>query len=446
MSSQPVDHLHPVLDFAHRLRERLDSVAQTPLWSMKVEEQREALIALRQARAQVEALELRLLAEADRSGAATDTGANTAADWIAVETRQGRRDARSDLRLAEAIEGHDVLSTARAEGHVNTAQARAFVAALDRLPTTGEFAVTAEQRLAAETHLIALAEHHDAKALRILGGRIFEVIAPDLAEKFDGKALEAEEARALRRTTFTMFEDDEGTCHGRFRIPALHGQMLTKMILAISSPSRATNDTASSGIDPDLPTPVRHGIALTQLIETIPAKDLPKAGGCSATVVVTMTLEQLTADLDHAGVCTLDTGGRITAAEARRLACTAGIIPVVLGSLQPAPRRRPQTPTPQRNDADRHGCARRRLHRSGVRNTTGPLPRPPQHAMVPRRPHRRRGRPPALSPPPPTHPRPARTRPDTYPAARSASTAARRPGAAWREVGSRRWVAIHRRR
>ena len=83
---------------------------------------------------------------------------------------------------------------------------------------------------------MALAEHHDAKALRILGGRIFEVIAPDLAEKFDGKALEAEEARALRRTTFTMWEDDEGTCHGRFRIPALHGQMLTKMILAICSP------------------------------------------------------------------------------------------------------------------------------------------------------------------------------------------------------------------
>ena len=76
---------------------------------------------------------------------------------------------------------------------------------------------------------------------------------------------------------------------------------------------------------------MRHGIALTQLIETYPAEKLPKTGGCSATVVVTMTLEQLLADLDHAGVCTLDTGGRITAAEARRLACTAGIIPVVLG-------------------------------------------------------------------------------------------------------------------
>ncbi len=30
-------------------------------------------------------------------------------------------------------------------------------------------------------------------------------------------------------------------------------------------------------------------------------------------------------------MCTLDTGGRISAAEARRLACGAGIIPMVLG-------------------------------------------------------------------------------------------------------------------
>ena len=146
MSSQPVDRLHPVLDFAHRLRERLDSVAQTPLWSMKAEEQREALTTLAQAEAQLGALKLRLLAEAEISGATTDTGANTAADWIAVETRQVRRDARSDLRLAQALERHDLLAAAAAEGRVNTAQARAIVAALDRLPTTGEFAVSTEQR------------------------------------------------------------------------------------------------------------------------------------------------------------------------------------------------------------------------------------------------------------------------------------------------------------
>ena len=85
------------------------------------------------------------------------------------------------------------------------------------------------------------------------------------------------------------------------------------------------------GIDPDLPTPVRHGIALTQLLESVQANDLPRTGGCGATVVVSMTLDQLMARLDTAGVCTLDTGGRISATEARRLACSAGIIPIVLG-------------------------------------------------------------------------------------------------------------------
>ena len=178
---------------------------------------------------------------------------------------------------------------------------------------------------------MSLAAHHDAEELRVLGRHVFVVIAPELAEKFEGKALEREEAQALRRTTFTMWEDDEGTTHGRFRIQSLHGQMVEKMILALTSPSRAVG-VNSTGIDPDLPTPVRHGIAFTQLIETLSSQDLPRAGGCGATIVVTMTLQQLLGDLEEAGVCTLDTGGRISATEARRLACSAGIIPMVLGT------------------------------------------------------------------------------------------------------------------
>ena len=48
-------------------------------------------------------------------------------------------------------------------------------------------------------------------------------------------------------------------------------------------------------------------------------------------MVVTLTLDQLLARLEAAGVCTLDTGGRISASEARRLACAAGLVPLVLG-------------------------------------------------------------------------------------------------------------------
>jgi hypothetical protein len=328
MSSQPVEHLHPVVEFAERLTIRLEKLADQPLLSMTPAEKRTALATLARGEAQLAHLKLRLLEEAEHSEATLEAGAASAADWLAVQARQVRRDARSDLRLALALEDHGVLSAAMAHGQVNTAQARAILTALARLPHTGAHAVSAEQRVAAEAHLVELAADHDAARLAVLGRHLFEVIEPDLAEEFEGRALEQEEERASRHTRFTMWQDDQGTCHGRFRIPARHGQMLEKMILALTSPTRPGQDL----IDPDLPTPTRHGIALTQLVEAIPADWLPTAGGCGATVVVTMTLEQLLADLDKAGVCTLDTGGHISAPEARRLACAAGIIPMVLGA------------------------------------------------------------------------------------------------------------------
>ena len=70
------------------------------------------------------------------------------------------------------------------------------------------------------------------------------------------------------------------------------------------------------------------GRAFTELIHRYPVKTLPKAGGVNATVVVTMTLDALLGGLQAAR---LDTGESISAGQARRLACEAGIIPAVLG-------------------------------------------------------------------------------------------------------------------
>ena len=58
------------------------------------------------------------------------------------------------------------------------------------------------------------------------------------------------------------------------------------------------------------------------------AKDLPSVGGVGATVMVTMTLDSLMGGLAAAA---LDTGEVISAGAARRLACEAGVIPMVLG-------------------------------------------------------------------------------------------------------------------
>ncbi|MBO9523762.1 MAG: DUF222 domain-containing protein, partial [Nocardioidaceae bacterium] len=73
--------------------------------------------------------------------------------------------------------------------------------------------------------------------------------------------------------------------------------------------------------------PLSLGQAFIEYIET--RRDAPQAGGVAATVVVTMTLEAM---LGAARAASLDTGGFISASEARRLLCEAGIIPAVLGS------------------------------------------------------------------------------------------------------------------
>ena len=70
------------------------------------------------------------------------------------------------------------------------------------------------------------------------------------------------------------------------------------------------------------------GEAFCRIIETLDPHRLPHSGGMSATVVVTIPLETLKGGL---GAATMDTGTRLSPGEARRMACDAGLIPVVLG-------------------------------------------------------------------------------------------------------------------
>ena len=83
---------------------------------MTPDQQREALEQLARAEAQVEALRLRVLAEAERSGAGAERAAASVADWVAIETRQTRISARSDLKLATSLEQHPVLEAALESG------------------------------------------------------------------------------------------------------------------------------------------------------------------------------------------------------------------------------------------------------------------------------------------------------------------------------------------
>ena len=178
----------------------------------------------------------------------------------------------------------------------------------------------------AEHELVRLAAEHDAKALKILGRRILDILAPEIAEAHEQRELERDEKRAAQRTRFTMSDDGHGASHGRFTLPTAQAEMLRKQLMAIASPRRPGLTDHESASD-RRPMPQRMGQAFAEYVERYPADELPTAGGVNATVVVTMSLDTLLGGLRAAS---LDTGGVITASQARRLACEAGIIPAVL--------------------------------------------------------------------------------------------------------------------
>ena len=137
--------------------------------------------------------------------------------------------------------------------------------------------------------------------------------------------MEKEERDAAAATRFTLWEDGHGKVHGRFTLDAVTGAMLKKHLYALAAPKHL----ASKGpLGDRLPTPQRLGQAFTELIQRYPKTHLPKAGGLNATIVVLMQYDTLVGGLKAAQ---LDTGDTISASQARRLACEAGIIPAVLG-------------------------------------------------------------------------------------------------------------------
>ncbi len=146
----------------------------------------------------------------------------------------------------------------------------------------------------------------------------------------------------------------------------------------------------------------RRGRAFLELIEHLPTTKLPQHGVGNAQIVVTIDAATLATGI---GEATLDTGGVISAGEARRLACNAGLLPVVLdgpskildlGMSQRLFDRYQRIALAVRDK----GCVW-----PGCDTAPGVVRSAPHHPLAPRRTHRHLERVPPvrLAPPPPRH-------------------------------------------
>ena len=222
-------------------------------------------------------------------------------------------------------------------GLFNLAQAQVIATALDRLPDE----IPADLVAAAEARLVREAACFGPRDLARLGAHVIEVLAPHIGETAEAKRLAALEAQARDHTTLTLQRRPGGVTRINGLLPDLAATRLATYLEAFTSP-RKDPEARGARLDRDdpvtrLPYGRRLGEAFCQLLDCLDPTRLPLHAGAATTIMVTLSLDQLRADLATAEVIGAshlpgsDDPMRITAGQTRRLACTANLIPVVLG-------------------------------------------------------------------------------------------------------------------
>jgi hypothetical protein len=319
---------HPVLACVESVESSLKDVRDVPVAFMDPRDKKAALLQLSRVEAQLVALRLRVMAASD--DVALDEGARDVAALLTHHTRGDQLAHRRELRLAEALDQRWARTgEALAGGEVNVAQAAVIARALDELPADLPAEVVGD----AEAHLVSEAAHFGPRELRWLGRKILEVVAPEIAETQEAEQLAKEEDRARRGTSLTSTRLGDGTTRIVINVPDAVATRLRTYLEAFTSPRHDRNGEAGGtgpllGEADRIPVDRKRGQAFCALLEAVDPKRLPAHGGDATTLIITVPLDQLRQNL---GVAELGPADRLTAAEARRLACTAQIIPAVLG-------------------------------------------------------------------------------------------------------------------
>ncbi|MGY0537087.1 DUF222 domain-containing protein [Nocardioides sp. YJ-D4] len=288
----------------------------------RTEQKKDLLERLEKLQAQQAALKLRVLASA--GDIAEETGAKDASGWMRTDLLVDKGVACSQIKLAAAVTKYDLVADGLAEGVVSQDKARVITQALDQIEA--DPAASAEDLVLAEKLLVDYAARLTANELKIVGRRILAEIDPERFEAAEAKALQREEEHAQRRTFFQSRDNGDGTIDIHARVSRAIGMRLRTLLDSLAQPRKLSAEDKGRKAPYDR----LLGQAFARVIETYDVDQLPRHGGHGTTVFITMSLEDLRNDLGTAALG-FD-GEQITAAEARRMACNADLVPVVLGT------------------------------------------------------------------------------------------------------------------
>ncbi|MET8764685.1 DUF222 domain-containing protein, partial [Lentzea sp. NPDC004782] len=260
---------------------------------------------------------LRKIAELDRRGAASELGykdlpqllqhalrwsRNTAKQWVANAGPLGPGITPTGSEIAPAL---PVTASAAAGGALSMEHVAVVAEVMKQLPAEYEQTV------------VDLAREHDPAALRTLGRKLVYALLQN-----DPEPLDAEPERQVNQHVMRWKDD---CLEIRARLDKVTGAKYEALLDPLAKP-RPT--TAEEGPDPRSRAE-REGDALAELVDLmLRADQLPEHGGEPVTLTVTVRYEDLAKQV---GQGLLDNGERVPVEQVRRLACDAGIIPLVLG-------------------------------------------------------------------------------------------------------------------
>jgi hypothetical protein len=273
------------------------------------------------------ALEAVLLAEIDARGVAKDKlGWGSTADWYThlAGVRRGQGKQIVD-HATELVANRPATWSALASGEISPEQADVVLNTLDRLP--------GDERLreSAETQMLDEAPRVTATELARHGRGVIETVDPDRTARTLEAQLAREDRVAHQRRFLSITDDGAGGVVVKGRGSVEDGAVLRAAMLPLTAPVPE--------IDPDtcqeLPDRRDYGVrmwdALIQLAQHGLDSDLPpESHGARPRVSITVGLEALRGTLFERGHT--DDGLEVSPEVARRLACDAEIIPMVLGA------------------------------------------------------------------------------------------------------------------
>ncbi len=296
------------------------------LWAARTDaELLEVGVAVAELRAVLAAVEAGAVAEVEARGAAKRAGWGSTADWLTHVGGLRRGAGRRVVRRARALTGDRCATAAAlADGAVSPEQADVVLDAVEELPGAPLL------RRRGETHLLEQARCLDATDLARAGRHLAQVVDPDRVERRLEAALDREERAAHLGRFLTVTDDGAGGVRVKGRGSVEDGAILRAALLPLTRPQPTGDDPAALKADPR-----DHGARLWDALVTTAQHALdtglpPASHGQVPRVAVTIDLDDLRDGLD-VGEGEAEDGLRLSAAAVRRLACDAGIVPVVLG-------------------------------------------------------------------------------------------------------------------